>query len=214
MKSRAALFAGMALFASSVMVAKAADINGINYNRIDLGYGSVTLKDSVLGVGIKGDLKGFGISGSAAVNDLVILSASVSNVSGDVNFSNGARTLAVDTDLETMSLGIGFRLKLAEGVDLVPGITVASTEVKGSAPGIAPISDDSDDTLGSLDLNFRVTDKVQAAFGVASDGDVNTYGLTGLYKFSDSFGFSFGYSQSKDGSTKVNGYTVGVSLLF
>jgi hypothetical protein len=175
--------------------------NGLTYNYVGLGYGSLSLSDS----GVKATLTGFGIEAGALVTENVyIVGDYVSSSANKVTVSGTSYNVGVDYN--ATGVGLGYRLPVSAGTDLTGsvGITRATAKVSGVSS--------TSDTIYPVSVGVRsaLNEAIQVgASGTVADGDFSA-GAFLQYKVASNLGLVGSYAGANNGS----GYTLSVRYLF
>jgi len=196
-------------------IAMAQEINGIQYNSIDIGYGSVSLEGGSGSSKIVFDrMKGTGFSGTYRA-DNVLIGASYSVAKSD-GLTVGSTYYTASTELNSTSFGLGYRFGISTGFDLVPSLSHTSQKVTLKRSGAADSNTNSSANTVALTAYNKLTDTLQSNVGVSrNSAEENTISAGLLYKFNKSWGIrgSYGYTTGSD-NLKVTQTIVGVSYLY
>ena len=172
---------GLALLALSAVT----NAETFDYTYVSLGYGTTELD------GVDADGDGFGIDGSVAISDNFHLFAGYSNSSFDF-----------DVDANTLAAGIGYNTSLTNVVDFVGRVSYQYVEL--DAPGLSGV-DDNGIGLG-VGLRYAASERLELDAGInyvdlSDSGDDTSFGLGGLYSFTDSFALGLSGDWGDDAST-------------
>lgn len=142
-----------------------------DYTYVDLGYGQVEFDD----VNVDGD--GFGIGGSFAISPAFHLFAGYTMA--DLDF---------DVDATGLNAGIGWHTGLSDVVDFVATLSYEYVELDASGFGSV---DDNGIGLGA-GLRFAASEDLEINGGISyvdlsDSGDETSFGIGGLYKFTEAF---------------------------
>ncbi len=175
------------LLALLLAFSSAASAEGFDYSYFEFGYGILNFDD------IDADGDGFGLAGSYAINpDFHVFAA----------YQDAGLDFGVDAS--AFSAGIGYNTELTPTVDAVARLSYQYAEV--DAPGLSS-ADDSGFGLG-VGLRFEASDVLEIATGIdyvdlSDGGDDTSFGLGGLYSFSNNFDLGLAGSWSDDTSSYV-----------
>lgn len=165
-----------------------------DYNYLSLGYGNTELDN----IDVDGD--GFGIGGSYALNR-------------NFHVFAGYEMADFDFGVEStgMGVGVGYNTSVSPVVDLVTRVSYQYIEV--DAPGFSS-EDESGIGLG-VGFRFAATEQLELDAGIdyvdfGDVGDDTTFGLGGLYSFTNTFALGLGGAWSDDASS----YTVSGRFYF
>lgn len=143
------------------------------------------------------DLSGPGLSGSKLLNENVFVAASYSHVSDEVQLTNDK----VDIDVDTWSIGIGWRHGLSATTDLYGLLSYEEAEAELSTSNFSLNSSGENLTLRG-GLRSMVTDRVElsGALGVQTDSGSSEAILEvgGRYYLTEQTAIGAGYVRADD----------------
>ena len=199
----------VALLASAQMVS-AGEMNGINYNQVGIGFGTITQDINISGVGVDGSFSGAGISGTVLVAENILLGFSSQSASGTLK----AAGISLDTDISAVSFGVGYRYPVASGIDIVPILQHISSKADIELLGSYKVNT----TVFGMLLNGRLTDSIQAGVSYVTDFDNDEYGTTfgvnGLFKVNQTFGIGLDYGVSSNDISDSTSVIISANYLF
>ena len=175
-----------------------------------LSVGSVHAADSVRWDSVSASIEsvdldgqkftGFGVSGTKLLNENVFLTGSYSTVSDDMKVFGST----IDVDLNTLSLGAGYRYALDTNIDVF-GV-LSYVDLSADVSGFGTSSDDSENGFGLeagvrslLNEQFEVMGSVSYV-DVGDESEVG-FGVSGIYHFNEQFSASLGYVAAEDTDT-------------
>ena len=169
--------------------------NGMSYSYVEAAY--IDTEIEVGSTDVDGD--GIGLTGSAALNDTVFLTASY----GTQDFDFGI-------DLDQWSVGVGAHTPLSDSVDLVGSISYVDAEVDTSFG-----SADDDGYLLTAGVRAQVAPNVELEGGISfidldESGDETALVFGGRYYFTEQFAVGAGVSIADD----TTGWNIGARLEF
>lgn len=176
-------------FASIVACSAIAEESKLSYSYVGLAYQTGEVLDE--------DFSGFGIGGSAALNESIFLIGNYSSLSSDDEFDLGAGP--DDIDVTQFSFGVGFHTPINESIDFVAAIAYADAEVETSG-----FSEDGNGYVVNAGVRGKPTDVLE--FGASINyADIEDEGETG-YSVSaryfvmpaSSLGISYGSADDVD----------------
>lgn len=136
------------------------------------------------------NLSGFGISGSALLNDNVFAFGDISKTS-DTN--NG-----VDFDFDTLSLGLGYRVGISQNTDLFGRVSYEKFEAKASSRGRSNKADNNGYGL-AVGVRSMVSDQIEllGSIGYLDIEEESEAELTvgAYYHFTDNFALGLNYNK-------------------
>ena len=198
-----------AALAITVAPVAAEEVNGLTYNRAGIGYISSTADGSIDGTSIDGDISGVGIEVQAVIAENFVLQFGYADGDGDITVG---RT-KYDAESTETSFGVGYRLGVAQGTDIVPFVKYFNSDVK-----IDGDSSDDNYTLYGLRLNTRLSEMAQATIGFTTDGKDDEYGKAYdvglLFKVQPNVGIGLGYSLNDSDIADTKTWNVSVEYLF
>ena len=206
----------VAIVLLSVMsIAMADEINGIQYNSIDIGYGRASLEGDTGSSKIVFDtLKETGFSGTYRVDNFLIGGSYFAAKSNGLT-ENGT-AVAVETKLHATSVSLGYRFGISQGFDLVPSISHSSQKVTAKRNGAADQNSDSSANAVEISARNKLTNNLQSTVGFGRSSDeVNAVSAGLLYKLDKNWGVRGTYSRSTGADNyKSNQTTISLSYLF
>lgn len=159
-----------------------------DYNYLSLGYGILEIDDT----SVDGD--GFGLGGSYAINE-------------DFHVFAGYESIGLDggADATGLGAGLGYHTTLSPVVDLVASVSYQYVDV--DVPGFGG-GDDNGFGLG-VGLRFAASEEIELNAGISyvdlsDSGDDTSFGVGGLYSFTDAFALGLG----ADWSDNATSYTL------
>jgi len=175
------------LLALLLAFSAAANAEGFDYNYFELGYGILEFDD----IDVDGD--GFGLAGSYAINPDIHVFAAYEDAGLDFG-----------VDATQFAAGIGYNTELSPTVDAVARLSYQYAEI--DVPGFGSV-DDNGFGLG-VGLRFAASDVLELDAGIdyvdfGDGGDDTSFGVGGLYSFSDAFDLGLSGSWSDDTSSYV-----------
>ena len=185
--------------------ASASEVNGIQYNELSVGYIDYKLKTPIGNA----NFDGYGIGGQLLIGEKFLVDFEYASLD-----SNVFGTLGVSTELTSTSFGVGFRIPVGQGTDIVPGISYSNTEIK-LASGSSVYAEDDSTTSFSLNLKHRLSDSVQGTISLGYNSDATAIGVGVLVKVNKNFGIGLTASAA-DGDDNVDAtqFTIRASYLF
>jgi len=172
----------------SLALSASASAKEFDYNYFSLSYGNIEFDD----VNVDGD--GFGLAGSYAINE-------------DFHVFAGYQAAGLDfgIDVSTLGAGIGYHTSLTPVVDLVASVSYQYIDFDAPGPGDA---DDNGLGLG-VGLRFAASEEIELNAGISyvdfsDSGDDTSFGVGGLYSFTDAFALGLAAEWSDD----VTSYTL------
>ena len=199
----------------SISASMADEINGIQYNSIDIGYGRSSLEgDSDSSKIVFDTLKGTGFSGTYRVDNFLIGGSYYDAKSNGVTVDGTA--VAVETKLRATSFSLGYRFGISQGFDLVPSISHSSQKVTAKRNGAADQNSDSSANAVEISARNKLTNNLQSTVGFGRSSDeVNAVSAGLLYKLDKSWGVRGTYSRATGADNyKSNQTTISLSYLF
>jgi hypothetical protein len=164
-------------------VSATASASDFDYNYLTVGYGNTELDD----INVDGDA--IGIGGSYALSNRYHVFAGYEMA--DMDFG---------VELTTMAVGLGFNTAVSPVVDLVTRVSYQYLEAE--VPGFGS-ADDSGLGLG-LGMRFAATEQLELDAGIdyvdLGESDGTSFGVGGLYSFTNAFALGLGGSWGDDAS--------------
>jgi hypothetical protein len=164
-------------------------VESVRWDNASLSYQSVDLD---------GDkLTGFGISGTKLVGDNVFIAGSYGSVSDDVDVFGSK----VDMDLNTLSIGLGYRHAISSTTDFFGIVSYQDMEVEASFQGN---SEDASENGYGLQAGLRslVTAQLELSGSLSyvdiADESETGFNVSAMYHFTDQFSAGVGYGKSDD----------------
>lgn len=152
--------------ASAALSASYAEESELSYTFVGIAYQTGEIIDE--------DFGGFGIGGSAAINDSIFVLGQYSSLTSDDEFFNGVGT--DDIEATQFNFGVGFHTPIASNVDFVASLSYADAEFESSGLGV---SEDGNGYLVSAGVRGKPTDVLE--FGVSINyADIEDEGETGF----------------------------------
>jgi len=208
----------IATAAASMLIATIAmsqEINGIQYNSIDIGYGSASLESGSGSSKIVMDrMKGSGASGTYRV-DNVLIGAGYQSAKSD-GLTIGTTYYSATTELKLTTIGLGYRFGISPGFDLVPSLSHTSQKVTLKRSGAADSNTDASANTVGLTAYNKLTETLQSNVGFSrNSAEENTISAGLLFKFNKNWGVRGSYGQtSGSDNLKLKQTIVGVSYLY
>ncbi len=212
-KSLNVALAVTALVTASMSMAD--EVNGIQYNSIDLAYGSGSLEGGSGASRLVFDrFSGMGINATYRADNFLI-SGTYQSAKSDGVTSNGVAT-NIKTELKVTTLGLGYRFAISPGFDLVPSVTHTSQKTTLKRSGVADSSTNNSGNSIDLTAYNKLTESLQSNVGFSrNSSEENTISAGLLFKLNKNWGLRAGYSHSTGAdSLKSSQTTVGVSYLY
>ena len=213
MKTKKLATAAVSIFIASFATAQ--EVNGIQYNSIDVGYGSVSLEGGSGSDKIVLDrMTGTGFSGTYRVDNVLI--GGSYNVAKSDGLTIGSTHYTASTELNSTTFGLGYRFGISSGFDLVPSLSHTSQKVTLKRSGAADSNTNSSANTVALTAYNKLTDSLQSNVGFSrNSAEENTISAGLLYKLNKNWGVrgSYGYTTGAD-SLKVTQTIVGISYLY
>ena len=203
----------VAAFVTLQAPAAAQEVNGLNYNRAGIGYGSGTLSGVRDSVTLDGDASGVAMQLQTLVAEKFVLGFGYERYDGDIKARANSRTIRADFKNTNTYLTLGYRVALVEGTDLVPRLIFLNSDAS-----VGGESADDSTTAYGLFLNTRLSERVQATIGFKTDGKDDEYGKTYdvglLFKATPTIGLGMNYSLNDVDSGDTKTWTLMVEHLF
>lgn len=155
---------------------------GPKWDSLSIGYQNVDLS------GI--DVSGFTFSGSKLVNDNVFFFGNVSMNSDTVG--------GIDFDLDTTTLGVGYRHGISDKTDFFGSLSYEKLEVEASGRGLSDSADGNGYGL-TVGLRSMASDKVELLGSLGyidiEDDSEAEFAVGAYYHFTDRFALGLNYSK-------------------
>lgn len=189
---------------SLIVFAAPALAGDLNYNFVELGYQKVDLDDDFLVSSIDGD--GFGIGGSFEVGESWFITAGYSKLEFDTNIGFG-----FSVDYDELGLGVGWHTDMSENADFFA--TLSYVRAEASVSGFDSV--DEDGFGATIGIRGMVGEKVELAgtigyVDLGDAGDGTSFGVSGLYNFTESFALGLFVNTDDD----TTGYGLGARFYF
>ena len=203
----------VAVFLIAQAPAVAQTVNGLDYNRVGIGYASGTLSGVRGRTALNGDASGVATQFQTLVAEKFVFGFGYENYTGNIEARLGGRTISAGLRNNNTYLSLGYRVAILEGADLVPRLMYLN-----SRANVGGESADGRTTAYGLLLNTRVSERAQATFGFKTDGKGNDYGRTYdaglLFKATQAIGLGINYSRNEVDSGNTKTWVFMVEYLF
>jgi len=194
------IIAAVTITSFTFAYAESSDKKTFSYDYVQGYYRSGSLKTASAGDVIEADATGFAGVISKSVTDNIYITASYGSGSSNSMKFNSI-SYAVKTDVQSSSVGIGYRLPLSETIDLNFDIDALSGTTKVSGLGLAISESKTIYPIGAA-LRFKVAKGVELSTGFSTESGNTSFSLGGGVEVSKDFYLiaTYGYSNESKGT--------------
>lgn len=151
-------------------------------------------------------LTGFGVSGTKLIGEDFFIAGSYSSVSGDNDDDKSSSSAAVDLDLNTLSVGLGYRHAISSKIDLFGVFSYQNIENKMYIYG-RPFGQNGSENGFVLQAGIRslVSEHIELSgslsyVDIADESDTG-FNVSAMYHFTDQISAGLGYGKSDDANS-------------
>lgn len=193
---------------ATVVVSTTASADAPRYDFADVLYQGI---NDPSGSGLNSDHT-IGLDGSYAFTDNLVGLASYGHETADFNLGGFSGTVSGNT----YSAGLGYRIPLTDGIDLMPNLSYLSEHASATSTGFSNSTSNSGYDVG-LQLRAMITSQFELDANVdhATPGSSsNEIGVAALYNFTSAFAVGVGYASAKSNGQNTSGWTLALRYYF